>query len=240
VPALEKRSDVIQALLDHTRARVYLEVGVKAGKTFLALRAPLKLGVDPVFTGKAKKRARSPLQLLNRGPATGALFGWRLFRMTSDEFFVRHAALLRQRGIDVAFVDGLHSYRQSLADVYHCLEYLRPGGVIAIDDCNPPTLACGTSPREEAEKLPGYTGDWCGDVYRTVIDLRTRRKDLEVFTLDCAFGIAIVTQRPGYAHAPIPERDVEAGYGDLERERVRLLDLRPPESLAGFLSARAR
>lgn len=233
---LTTRAEVIQVILERKRAQVYLEIGVKSGKTFLALRAPLKLGVDPVFTGKARKLARSPLQLLNRGPLIRAFFGRRLFRETSDAFFAKRGAMLAALGLDVAFVDGLHSYRQSLVDVYHCLEYLRPGGVIVVDDCNPPTRACATWPREEAERTPGYQGDWCGDVYKTIVDLRANRKDLEVCVLDCAFGLGIVTKKAGYAPAELPLQGIELDYADFERQRATLLNLKPPEHLFELLS----
>ena len=57
--------------------------------------------------------------------------------MTSDEFFANEAAFLERRGIDVALIDGLHTYGQVVRDVENTLRYLRDDGIIVLHDCNP-------------------------------------------------------------------------------------------------------
>lgn len=238
----ESRAAILQRILDCKRDPVYLEIGVKNGDTFFALCAARKLGVDPRFKGRARRFARSPSQWLNRGGLGRALFRDRLFSTTSDLFFARHGAWLQRLGVDVAFVDGMHSYEHSLADVLHVLEVLRPDGMIVVDDCNPSSLASATYPREEAERLVAYNGRWCGDVYKTIVHLRTLRDDLDVFTLDCLFGVAVVRYKPHLSRAPrVSHEDrgapVALDYGHFDKERGTLLNLRSPDYLLSVLGA---
>ena len=63
---------------------------------------------------------------------------YRMFRKTSDDFFSLDAhKVFKENKIDVAFIDGLHTYEQSLRDAVNCLKYLNKGGLHYIHDCNP-------------------------------------------------------------------------------------------------------
>ncbi|TAG85607.1 MAG: class I SAM-dependent methyltransferase, partial [Oscillatoriales cyanobacterium] len=97
---------------------------------------------------------------------------------------------------DVAFIDGLHTYEQSLQDVLNTLDNLNENGVIVMHDCKPPHVlaACPAQSLQAAidMNVPGWDGNWCGDVWKTICDLRSNRKDLRVFVLDCDFGLGIV------------------------------------------------
>jgi SAM-dependent methyltransferase len=57
------------------------------------------------------------------------LYGQTLVRQTSDDFF---AANIEQ--FDIIFVDGDHSYSQTLKDLNNALGCLNPGGVLIVDD----------------------------------------------------------------------------------------------------------
>ena len=58
-------------------------------------------------------------------------------------------------------------------------------------DCCPttPSMAFPAKSFAEAEaqnmNLPGWTSDWCGDVWKTIVHLRSSRNDLAVAVLDC-------------------------------------------------------
>jgi hypothetical protein len=54
----------------------------------------------------------------------------------------------------VIFIDGLHTFEQTLQDSYNSLNYLAQGGVIILHDCNPPSEASSTPAQSipEAEK----------------------------------------------------------------------------------------
>ena len=103
-------------------------------------------------------------------------------------------------------------------------------------DCSLPSTASARpagSPGE-ARRLAGedWGGVWCGDVYKTVLHLRSQRPDLRVCVLDCDRGIGIV--HPGAAGRTLPfgvGEVAQLGYGDLAAHRDEWLDLRPPEAL---------
>jgi hypothetical protein len=83
--------------------------------------------------------------------------------------------------------------------------------------------------------MPGYLQRWNGDVYRTIVRLRTR-SDLQVVVLDADEGLGLVTR--GVTNEPLPLTDEEIDaltYDDLARDRQRLLGLRPPSELDEIL-----
>jgi hypothetical protein len=210
----------------------YLEIGVSRGASFLPIRAKAKWGVDPapLMTAEEcrKLRWRALLKLRDE----------RVFWMTSDEFF-RQAGWLRRRGIDVALIDGLHTYEQALRDVLNTLEYLKPGGVIVLHDCNPATELAAT-PAESYEdmqaRIPGFGGDWNGDVWKVILHLRALRPDLDALVLDCDYGVGIVRRRPAGERLALSASEIEAmQYADLARDREGLLGLKPAHYLEEML-----
>src|SRR5687767_9356398 len=108
------RVDVLQAIVNRLAARTYLEIGVKAGDTFFPLKVRKKLAVDPEFL----ITRRNKLDWIRWN-------FWNLFNeyfaMTSDAFFAARGKMLARRALDVVFVDGLHTFEQSLRDVENSL-----------------------------------------------------------------------------------------------------------------------
>ncbi len=227
------RMYVIQEVIKKKRATVYLEIGVYEGECFLRTRCRRKIAVDPhILISSAKKRKyylRNFSNLFNR-----------YFEMTSDDFFQKHHAFLLRNRPDVVFIDGLHTYEQSLQDVQHALNYLKDDGVIIMHDCNPlseaaafPAPSC-----EHAVNIPGFSGEWNGDVWKTIVHLRSSRRDLDVFVLDCDQGLGIITKRkPENVLAYSPEAIRSLSYQDLERDRQTLLNLKGMEHFPGILGA---
>ena len=165
------------------------------------------------------------------------------FEVESDEFFSKHADVLNNSGIDVAFIDGLHTYEQSLKDVENCLRYLNEKGVIVMHDCKPTTYAMAFPAKtiEDAEnaKLDGWTGEWCGDVWKTIVHLRSSRPDLEIFVLDCDYGVGVIIKGTAkkmlnYNTAEIPRLT----FYDLWDNREMLLNIKSPKYLSQLLKAR--
>lgn len=223
------RWHVTQAVIAYLKARTYLEIGVAQGAHLVRVCAPVKMGVDP-----AAPAANVQLEI-ERGAA-------KYFQMTSDDFFRNPPPALQSDGIDVAFIDGLHTWAQALADAENCLKYLNPLGVILFHDCNPTSemIATPAASWDAAARmnLPGWTGLWTGDVWKAIADLRSTRKDLRVCVLDCDFGIGVL-QRGGSDETPplsLSRETITAfTYRDLEKNRQAILDLRPPQALMARL-----
>ena len=227
------RTEVVQAFLRGRGLGTYLEIGLGSSRNFHRIRARRKIAVDPAPRLDCLKRARWWL----RNPSNR---GARIFRMTSDEFFARHGGLFAAGGLDVAFVDGLHTYDQALRDVENCLAHLSPGGVVLMHDCSPPSAVAAIPARsyDEARLLAGssWDGTWCGDAFKVVLHLRSQRPDLRVCVLDCDRGIGVV--QFGAAAQVLnlgPEEISTLGYADLAGHREEWLDLRPPETLADLV-----
>jgi len=139
----------------------------------------------------------------------------------------------------VIFVDGLHTYEQSLRDVINGLAHLQRGGVILMHDCNPPTEAAAypaDSIDHAKTELQEYEGLWNGDVWKAIVHMRSLHPDLEVFVLDCDHGIGVV--RRGKPHDTLSysaDQIKRLSYKDLELNRTRFLNLKPPGFLDGFI-----
>lgn len=220
------RIDVVQATLEAVRGTRYLELGVKDGDCFHAIEAETRVAVDPRFAFRVPVPAR--LRRLGRA-TTGTLY----FPTTSDEFFRRFASRLAP--FSVVFVDGLHSYDQSHRDVVHALDVVERGGVVVVHDCNPASAAAATPTLGEASATEGFTGRWNGDVYKTIVRLRTR-DDLRVVVLDCDEGVGLVLGGEPESRLELTHEQIEQlGYDDLARDRRRLLGLRPAEELDDVL-----
>lgn len=258
-----RRFEVVQQVIDHINGHIYLEIGIDRGESFGNIRVGRKIGVDPVPTHNLIDQTLSVFdidyfryttagagnssELMLTAKSTQA-FGHleqaetaECHYMTSDLFFEKKAdSLFSSEKIDVAFVDGLHTYEQAHQDVLNILRHLNTNGVILMHDCSPPTdsSAYPASSWEDAEKmnLPGWNRQWCGDVWKAVVQLRSTRDDLNVFVLDCDFGIGVVTRNKPDAMLDYSTDQIKSmTFDDLGRNRKRLLNLKPQEYLFEFL-----
>src|SRR3981081_2288877 len=98
------RLKAIKALMKSRRYKNYLEIGVSNGHIFFRVKCSFKIAVDPCFQfGWSRiltKAILNPWNLFNR-----------YFRVTSDDFFLKHAkSVIADRKIGLAFVDGMHEY----------------------------------------------------------------------------------------------------------------------------------
>jgi hypothetical protein len=222
------RIDVVNAAVGALEAERYLEIGVAAGECFHSVVVPTRVAVDPQFTFRPSIGARIRTVLRAR---TGTLY----FETTSDAFFARHARRLAP--FDVVFVDGLHTDEQAHRDVVHALDSLRAEGVVLVHDCNPQTAAAAAPTLEQAAAMAEFDGEWNGEVYRAILRLRTR-DDLRVSVLDCDQGIGIIRRGSNPLRLALTAVEIDAlSYAQLTRDRVALLDLRPPGDLAELLGA---
>jgi hypothetical protein len=200
---------IVAAELRSRRKPRYLEIGVHTGVLFLHVRATAKVGVDPNPQIPAIRWALHP-NSVTRG---------RIIQATSDVFF---AALTPGGHFDVIFIDGDHSFDQSLRDVDNSLTMLANGGVILLHDCNPPSAAA-------ASPDPAGAGDgpWCGDVWKTIAHLRATRDDLRVRVLDTDCGVGVIERGESELIDLDPTKLDDWDYQDLFADRTRLLGLVP-------------
>ena len=103
-------------------------------------------------------------------------------RTTSNSFFLNN-----KNNFDIIFIDGLHHYKQVLLDINNSIKILNDEGFILVHDCLPKSLA--------QQAVPRYRGYWNGDVWKAIVELRTR-SDLDIFTCQIDFGISIIRKRP--------------------------------------------
>ncbi|MFQ5952101.1 MAG: hypothetical protein ACE5JK_01690 [Candidatus Omnitrophota bacterium] len=122
------------------------------------------------------------------------------------------------------------------------MKYLKEDGVIIIHDCNPPNETIGFPAKSIKHvgslNLPGWTGLWTGDVWKTIVYLRSIHRDLNVFVLNCDMGVAIITKRKPENMLEYTLEDIEnLSYKDLERSRERLLNLKNPQYFKEFIKS---
>ena len=91
--------------------------------------------------------------------------------MTSDAFFAQN-----KERFDCIFIDGLHTFEQSLKDFYNAWEVLNKGGAVVFHDTNPDN--------KEYAKSFKDGGQWCGDVYRTIVRLYSVGSEYHTFPDD--------------------------------------------------------
>ena len=102
-------------------------------------------------------------------------------RSTSEEFFKNN-----NENFDIIFIDGLHYYKQVINDIKNSLHILNNDGFILVHDCLPNSLA--------QQAVPRYRGYWNGDVWKSIVELRTY-DNLDIFTSQIDFGIAVIRKR---------------------------------------------
>jgi hypothetical protein len=231
------RIQAVQSALAGRADPVYLEIGVNQGMAFRCITADEKIAVDPLF--KLTKNSRR----LSDAKARAVHY----FETTSDAFFANETGPLERRGIDVALIDGLHTYRQALRDVENALRFLREDGVIVIHDCSPARASIGCPAASYADFLEQnrwrslvgrvFYLPWSGDVWKAIVCLRSARADLRVAVLDCDRGVGLVRRGSPDSKLSYSQAEIDAlNYADLAADRERLLNLKPPSYIGEFLA----
>lgn len=223
------RIEVINTLIKQRNATMYVEIGVCRGDVLDKVTCKTKIGVDPHFLFSKELRLKRLLGLSK----------FRTYPYTSDRFFDKYADRVLTNGIDIALVDGLHTCKQAQRDIENCLSYLNDGGVIVVHDCNPHDAAAAypvkASIQEVLDKvknweLPGWQGQWNGDVWKTIANLIRTRQDLRIFTLDMDFGLGIIMKgEPEHTHNFTAQEIEDNDYAFFDQHRRELINLKPPK-----------
>jgi len=213
---LAKETHINRALRLFGADSSYVEIGVRDGACIRQIHARRKYAIDPAPV--AAENIESD--------------GTRLFRMESDTFFAGHATqAFESRPVHVALVDGLHEFEQTLRDILNLERIMHPNGMIFVHDCNPPS-------RKHAEDS---NGEWNGDVWKVGYYLRHYRQDLRFVTLDCDWGLGVISSLSNSAPPVIAEnvaRVAALDYDVLAADRRGVLNLKSPLSFIPFLLGR--
>jgi|YNPNPStandDraft_1061719.scaffolds.fasta_scaffold75979_1 hypothetical protein len=209
------RTTIIQHLINKFNYKTYLEIGVERGINFFQIDVELKIGVDPYFIIPGGYKATE---------------NEKFYEVTSDEFFKNPPQKILEEGLDIVFIDGLHTYEQSLRDVENSLKYLNAKGVIVLHDCLPDSPAAAMPSLEEAEQHPDFRGVWTGDVYKTIIHLRTTRPDLFVVVIDTDWGVGIIRKGKPESMLSMNTEDIKnMAFDEFAKNKEKFLNLKPKE-----------
>ena len=102
-------------------------------------------------------------------------------RITSDEFFVNNKDFF-----DIIFLDGLHTYEQTIKDIDNSLKFLNNEGVILVHDCLPKKIW--------NQIVPRIYGHWNGDVWKAIVHSRTYDY-ADTYTCTVDHGLGVIFKR---------------------------------------------
>ena len=165
-----KRPDLINKLIQiYDREVSYLEIGVWAGDTFKQINARYKLGVDPY-------------PRFDLGNSSGHI---QLLKLTSDTFFQQNKEIF-----DVCFIDGYHTFDQTLRDFNNCLSTLAVDGIIIIDDIKPESYISSVDDPALVNQIRSPnswandgSNSWMGDVYRLAFLIESHYPMIDCYIL---------------------------------------------------------
>ena len=221
------RIEIVQKIINKINAKKYLEIGVEFGTLFFRIKADEKIAVDPQFKFSLKKKIYKFLF------ETRSKF----FETTSDKFFFNNGSLFSKNLIDVAFIDGLHTYEQSLKDIKNCLDNLKDNGVVVVHDCNPLSESAANPSQDEARKMDSWNGKWNGDVWKAIVHLRSTKNDLNIFVLNTDHGLGIIRKSAPENMLDYKASDIEnMKYEDLNKNRNKILNLKDEDYFDKFLN----
>lgn len=137
----------------------------------------LEIGVE---TGRSLQIAQGETRAIGIDPSLGIvhpLSAWcKLFQQTSDEFFESTGPTkVFGRPTDFAFLDGLHTFDQTLRDFLNLEPHLHSDSIVLMHDIYP--VIPETAYRDRITEF------WVGDTWKVVPILREERPDLNVFVI---------------------------------------------------------
>jgi len=200
--------------------KIYLEIGTNFGNTFNNINCDKMIAVEPKISNMEYGEIKT---LRNENYA--------FYRMTSDDFFNKF-----NESVDIVFIDGLHEYMQALRDVINSLKIINHGGIVLVHDVDPKDEIEALTDDEFfngfMKKNPDYTGGWTGDVWKTILHIRSLWDDIHVQTFDIKYGLSVIIKgrfqnRLPYGHATIQSMT----FDDFKKKRQEILNIRKYEDI---------
>jgi hypothetical protein len=186
-----ERAEVVQRIVSMYGNPSYLEIGVDQGATFQAVKAKRKVGVDPNFKFTPENIANGEISV-------------EYVQATTDRYF--GGICLPEERFDVVYIDGLHTFEQTLRDFLNAVSRLNPRGVIIVDDILPnsyhsslPDLGLAWRVRDYmAQRHTELAQDstWMGDVFKLAFFIHTFMQAYSYATVADNHGQLILWHQP--------------------------------------------
>lgn len=185
------RYDIINHFIRKHNFQNYLEIGVFMGENIRKVNIAHKDGVDPGHENFIVPEVN--------------------YSITSDEFFdfIKGHNEIKY---DIIFIDGLHYADQVEKDILNSLNHIVDNGIIVLHDCNPLNFLMQTIPRECIV--------WTGDVWKTIVKLRSTRDYLTIRVVDTDFGVGIVEKKSNTYTSTLKDTKIEWDFFDKNRENM--------------------
>lgn len=185
----------------------YLEIGVAKGTTFFNVTANEKHGVDPRFRFNPESRKKINNEFYHA--------------QTSDDFFIDNFKKDKTDLFDLIFLDGLHTFSQTLKDFLSSRYISHSRTVWLIDDTVPadaisaePNLLRVQSARLAMDNVMDQT--WMGDVFKVIVFINDFLPEYSCYTLK-DHGQTIIL--------PSPQKEKKIFFGDIEKiSRLNYID----------------
>ena len=166
---MQKRTQIINFLIEKINAKNYLEIGLGNAKNFSQVICENKTSVDQYDENFRKNTLK--WDTLDGVEPT--------YLMSSDDFFKQN-----NQKFDVCFIDGKHDQDFVKRDLENCLNVTHNGGYVLLHDLNPKI--------EAHQRVPQETPMWLGDCWKTWVRTRSDRDDLEMYVINVETGIGVV------------------------------------------------
>ncbi len=138
-------------------------------------------------------------------------------RMTSDKFFS-----LNKEFFDLIFLDGLHTYEQTITDINNSLKVVNNNGVIIIHDCLPKKIW--------NQIVPRVYGHWNGDVWKAIVHSRTY-ENADTYTCIADHGLGLIFKRKNRNQLYLDENFKKLKFSDYFKNHKKFMNLIEHEEL---------
>ncbi len=212
------RSERLNAIARLASARRYLEIGVSEGDTFFGVDVEYKVAVDPAFNFDYKTRQTEKQKF---------------FPLRSDDFFKSE----RHQAFDLIYLDGLHTFEQTLRDFMNSLTVAHAKTVWLLDDTIPNDNYSALADQDRCYRLRRSQGNgdwaWMGDVYKVVFFIASVMRFYQVRTFT-GHGQTVVWRDLNRFSDPIDQNLEAIGtmtYEDFIEKHQSVFHVAPDESI---------